>query len=103
MNINQIKMLNKIVYVIVNENEPYCLIKGKIYMINKNLFILKEQLNEGVINEFRIEYDFKDKNKTWFETFNEAKNYLKSKKYILEKNCKDEWNCYYIGDEINDI
>lgn len=85
--------LNQNVYVITFSNgEPYCLTKGKVYMKNNNSFILEDMLSEATIEEYKIPCDFDEEGLRWFRTLKEAREYIKSKGYILIKTYDDCWN-----------
>lgn len=95
--------LNQKVYVLILNykynasifiKEPMCLIYGKVYMKNKNAFIIHQALDDNYIEEVRKEKRFYDENITWFRKLKTAKEYLKQLGYKYQKKDNDYWEVY---------
>ena len=96
--------LNSYVYIITYvEGEPYCVTRDKVYMKNKDAFIVEDALYNYVIEEYRTEHIADDYMTTWCKTFKDVKEILKQDEiaeaeyghnvhYVLEKVKENSWN-----------
>lgn len=97
--------LNSYVYIVTRVDcEPYCVSRDKVYMKNKNAFIVEEAFYDYVIDEYRTEHTEEDEGVTWCKTLKEVKQILKDDekaqrlfgkydvKYKLVKLNENNWN-----------
>ena len=96
--------LNSYVYIITYvDDKPHCVTRDKVYMKNKEAFIVEDAIYNSSIEEYRTPHYAEEYMTSWCKTLKEVKEVLKQREtyeaefghnvhYKLVKTSENSWN-----------